>query len=478
MHLKYKVVSLICLLLISVSLGSSLLNYYYSLQASDTQLKERSLPLSIDNIYTEIQKHFIEPTLVSSMMAHDTFVKEWLRDGEKEPEKIYQYLATFKEKYGMFTTFLVSDFTNNYYHPTGTIDVVSPHKTENAWYYAFKNIAEEYEMNLDFNTHLDQDLIMFINYKILDDTGNFMGATGIGINISYVHHMLKHFRETYKFNVFFANTSGEILLIEEGIKNDNFLMDIKSLSTLVPQILKSESLQFEYQTGNNHFVVNSKYIPELNLFLFVEANTSDFTQELKKNFLGNLFLSLLVTSIVAAIIIFTINTYQKQLESLAAEDPLTGLYNRRTFDNHFRTLSALHRRTKAPLSAILFDIDNFKHINDTLGHLTGDSVLEHVALCAKATVRGSDILARWGGEEFALLFPNTTQHDAFEIGEKLRQAIGTNAAINALIKGPLSISVGVGTFHENDTLKSLFHRVDEAMLRAKKNGKNQTVLAL
>lgn len=72
------------------------LNHYHSLKNSDAQLKERSLPLSIDNIYTEIQKHFIEPTLVSSMMAHDTFVKEWLKSGEKEPERIHAYLDTFK----------------------------------------------------------------------------------------------------------------------------------------------------------------------------------------------------------------------------------------------------------------------------------------------------------------------------------------------------------------------------------------------
>ncbi|MBE0495840.1 MAG: GGDEF domain-containing protein [Campylobacterales bacterium] len=477
MHLKYKVVGIICLLLISVSLGSSLLNYYHSIQSSDAELKERSLPLSIDNIYTEIQKHFIQPTLVSSMMAHDTFVKEWLTRGEQNPEKIYTYLNTFKEKYGMFTTFLVSDFTRNYYHPTGIIDVVSPSNPANAWYFDFKKLPEEYEINLDFNEHLSRGLILFINYKILDDEGAFMGATGIGINVSYVYEMLKRFRETYKFNVYFTNAAGEILLMEEGLKSADSLVAIEGLASLSRKALGNESIQFEYQSGVDHFIVNSKYIPELNLFLFVEANTSDFTGELKKNFLGNLFLSLLVTAIVAAIIVFTINTYQKQLESLAAIDPLTGLYNRRTFDSHFHTLSTFHRRTGAPLSAILFDIDDFKRINDTLGHLTGDAVLEQVALCAKTAVRDSDVLARWGGEEFALLLPNTTKEEAFQVGEKLRHAIMSHTPINSLIRGGLTISLGVSTFHEQDTLNSLFHRVDQALLRAKNNGKNQTVFA-
>lgn len=394
MHLKYKVVGTICLLLIGVSLGSSFLNYYHSLKNSDAQLKERSLPLSIDNIYTEIQKHFIEPTLVSSMMAHDTFVKEWLKSGEKEPERIYAYLDTFKRKYGMFTTFLVSEYTKNYYHPTGIIDVVSPFKPENAWYFNFKEIPEEYEINLDFNDHISTHLIMFVNYKILGEHGEYMGATGIGINISYVHEMLKRFRETYKFNVFFADTNGEILLIEEGLKPENSLLNLEGLGHHAHEILHSDSLQLEYQAGSHHFIVNTKYIQELNLFLLVEANTSHFTQDLKKTFLSNLAASLIVTLIVASLIILTINTYQKQLETLATKDPLTNLNNRRTFDAHFRTLASHHRRHNLPLSAIIFDIDDFKHINDTHGHLVGDGVLEKVAACAQESVRASDVLAR------------------------------------------------------------------------------------
>lgn len=109
-------------LLVSFSVGSSVLNYVKSLEETQIQLKERSLPLSIDNIYTEVQKNLIEPTLVSSMMAHDTFLKDWLILEETETEKIAKYLETIKNKYHMFSTFLVSEKSGNYYTSKGLLE--------------------------------------------------------------------------------------------------------------------------------------------------------------------------------------------------------------------------------------------------------------------------------------------------------------------------------------------------------------------
>ena len=179
---------------------------------------------------------------------------------------------------------------------------------------------------------------------------------------------------------------------------------------------------------------------------------------------------------ILAIIVFTLNIYQRQLENLAAKDPLTGLNNRRTFDSRFRTLSALHYRNKEPLSAVIFDIDNFKIVNDTYGHLIGDQVLTALASIALENLRESDIIARWGGEEFALLLPNTSKEEAFIVCEKLRKAICESEKLKKLTHSMLTISLGISELAKEDTITTLFHRADQALYRAKETGKNKTVI--
>jgi hypothetical protein len=140
MDIKYRIVFLITSLLVILSISISTINYIIALHSTQQQLQERSLPLTVDNIYTEIQKHIIEPNLVSSMMAHDTFLKDWLINEEMTVEKIVRYLETIKNKYQMFTTFLVSEKTKNYYTSKGLIEQIKEENSQNAWYFHFKEL--------------------------------------------------------------------------------------------------------------------------------------------------------------------------------------------------------------------------------------------------------------------------------------------------------------------------------------------------
>lgn len=101
------------------------------------QLRERSLPLTVDNIYTAIQKQIIEPNLVSSIMAHDTFLKDWLINHENDVDKISTYLDMIKNKHNMLVTFLVSEKTKNYYTANGLLEQVAEDNPNNAWYFSF-----------------------------------------------------------------------------------------------------------------------------------------------------------------------------------------------------------------------------------------------------------------------------------------------------------------------------------------------------
>lgn len=160
----------------------------------------------------------------------------------------------------------------------------------------------------------------------------------------------------------------------------------------------------------------------------------------------------------------------KRLDVLATHDPLTGAWNRRQFDELLAREIARAHRYRQPLSLIMFDIDHFKNVNDTHGHLAGDDLLAALSVYVSANIRDSDILARWGGEEFMLIVPGVDVEAAARQAEKLRALIehGDFGVI-----GRVTCSFGVTQFRNGDTPDGFTGRADAAMYRAKQTGRNR-----
>jgi len=469
---NYKIVILIVTLLITLSLSISSINYVISLKNAEEHLKNQSLPLSLDNIYTDIQKHIIEPYLVSSMMANDTFLKDWLINDEDSSPKIVKYLNTIKNKYQMLNTFLVSDRTKNYYTQNGFIEKVRDGNPENQWYFNFKASQTAHEINLDFNKNLTNDMMMFINYKIYDINYQMIGATGIALRVSYIDDMLKHFRLNHNFIVTFYNKNGEVILSEKSINPYTTIEENKNISRFKDNIISKESnlIEFEGDSGTN--LIKTKYIPELNLYLSVEAKVDNLMKDVKKVFYFTLILSLGITIIVTLIILFIIKKYHKRLTFLAEHDNLTSLTNRRVFEEKLNQFLLLLKRNHQPLSLIFLDIDDFKKINDSFGHNIGDLVLKRTSSILSTHIRQTDIISRWGGEEFIIALIDTDIEEAKLIAEKLRLSLEKDYALKGLINSNVTASVGISQASKEDTIESLLQRADEAMYSSKKEGKN------
>jgi diguanylate cyclase (GGDEF)-like protein/PAS domain S-box-containing protein len=159
-----------------------------------------------------------------------------------------------------------------------------------------------------------------------------------------------------------------------------------------------------------------------------------------------------------------------QLEDLVTYDSLTGAYNRRKFE----VFAALEIEKKtmfgSPFSISIFDVDNFKQVNDFNGHSKGDRVLQEIAALIKRTLRESDKLFRWGGDEFIVLFPDTSLGNALKAAAKLKDTV--QAALFDIRGRRLTISMGVGAYAADETPEEFVIRIDKALLRAKNNGKN------
>lgn len=167
---------------------------------------------------------------------------------------------------------------------------------------------------------------------------------------------------------------------------------------------------------------------------------------------------------------------------LASIDSLTGVYNRRSLFEQATHETAVATRYEQPLSMILLDLDHFKQVNDTFGHMLGDELLIEVTKCIRKSLRSADVLGRIGGEEFVLVLPMTTAKQAFTLAERIREdilAIRLKASY-----GELSASISAGVveqrkmreFSQCETTESMIRRADDAMYAAKRAGRNCTIL--
>lgn len=171
-----------------------------------------------------------------------------------------------------------------------------------------------------------------------------------------------------------------------------------------------------------------------------------------------------------------LSSLNDELSHMARTDALTGLDNRRHFMDMARTEFSRSRRTDKPFSLLLIDADHFKAINDTWGHDVGDRVLQDIAMLLNDSVRAHDLPARFGGEEFTVLLPETDCREAAIIAERIRTAVEANTLV--VHNSPVSISVSIGCTTLNARtvdvdLETVLKRADVALYAAKKNGRNR-----
>lgn len=174
----------------------------------------------------------------------------------------------------------------------------------------------------------------------------------------------------------------------------------------------------------------------------------------------------------------------RQLESELASlgdlikvDPLTSVLNRRGLDEAFSAEEARAARSGAPLSMALLDVDNFKRLNDQYGHKTGDNALTHLAEILRSTIRPSDKVARFGGEEFVLLLPDTPTEEAVAVMTRVQRELTRRFFLHANEKILITFSAGVSQWRKGETKEQAFERADAAMYEAKRTGKNRVVCA-
>lgn len=203
----------------------------------------------------------------------------------------------------------------------------------------------------------------------------------------------------------------------------------------------------------------------------VTEHLYEFTRKYERIGLDEIILTLALSPIYLTI--YMTRRFQEMRKALIAAntDPLIGLTNRRKGSELIREEIAQIKDNGEESSIIMFDIDNFKNVNDTYGHDTGDLVLLQVGALAQQYSREHDTIIRWGGEEFLVLSPATTLHECEKQAERMRTAIASYAFPRV---GRITASFGVTRIYPDENMRDLIARVDDNLYASKRNGKNRT----
>lgn len=473
---KIKLLSIFAILLICSFSTTSFLSYYSARNSLFEKLHSKTLPLAADKLHLSLKQEISFPITVAKQMANNIYVQDWLRNGEEDPKDIERYLQKIQFHNETFTSYYISDKTKRYYHPNGDFRVIDQGNDDH-WYHEAKASKANYVLSIDQDEMNKNKWVVFVNYRSLDQKGAFLGITGVGVHLQSLQKHLDEHYETYKMKAYIVNKSGEVLFFGESIQDSTLFMNPKMLQLSIEKLKYANSPIIQINDEQSELVFVQS-LGDFGWYLVLEDTMDRFDEVTKKALILNVSSSIIITILVLIIGYSAFSPYEQSLKKMAMIDPLSNALNRRAFHRFYQdAISSIERGLYERFSIVLLDIDKFKDVNDYYGHLAGDNVIKGVSNKLHAMLRKSDVVCRWGGEEFILLLPNCDALRAKMIAEKIRSAIEYEVFSIDGNKVKITISGGVIDFKLGDDESILIEKADRALYRAKETGRNKIILA-
>jgi diguanylate cyclase (GGDEF)-like protein len=469
---KQRLTWLLCAILVVCFLGTSVLGFYIATDAVRDDIIKNGLPLTSNTVYSEVKSELLRPISISEQMAANTFLHEWVQDGERDSNRLLGYLRKIKKQFATDKTHFVSDLSRRYYDPVKPPQILRANDPRDAWFFRIRSSTQPYTLDVKANFENLDKLMILVNFRLTDDQGRFLGLTGIGVTLDSLSELLENIEKQFERRVYFTDTNGKVVLAnKQYLKSRGSLSAPASLPN--PNMALNKQAKFtisSYQRDKAMVLVHSRYIPELQLFLVVEQNEEHAIAPFIRLLVPHLVFGGIMTLAALGLTILAVNQSQAQLEQIATKDALTDAINRATGEAMLEQVCKDAIRNQHPLCVVIFDIDNFKSINDTHGHAAGDVVIRGVARLASESVRASDTLVRWGGEEFLMFFKDCPSEQAFVRAEDIRKRI---ASYDFSLNQPITVSLGLAHFLPPESGSALTKRADDALYIAKNRGKNR-----
>lgn len=312
---KTGLVVVLGLFLLAGFMATSIASYYISKANIREAVMMHELPLASDNIHSEIQRILLPPLNVSETMANSVFLRDWILNGEEDGGKITDYLNKIQVKQGMTSAFLVSDQSQKYYSHEGLRGTVDP-AGKDGWYAQCRENEADFEINVDLDLHVSNQLTLFVNYKVFDYDGRFIGITGVAERIETIEALILRFRDQYRKTIYFASPDGRVAFhVDEDADplGKPGLAGYMGSDRLASRLLSQPGSTLEYRRDGRQILLNARYLPELNWYLIVEEEVAGVTKHLRRVLAMNLSVCFLVTLLALAVVYLTVQQYQRRL---------------------------------------------------------------------------------------------------------------------------------------------------------------------
>ena len=422
-------------------------------------------------IYESVSNSLNEPIVVSKTMACDDFLISFLQEEDKlsEGEAEYtmrRYLSNVRESLGYDSAFLVSESSRRYYTYDGLNKIVDPVNDEHdVWYSIFLDKNVPYDLDVDSDEMNEEQWTVFVNTRIVDDSGKLLGVCGVGVRMSNLQCLFLEAEEEYGVKINLVDKSGLVQVDTEDINIENAWLD--------EGVLGSGNEDRVFQSVEGEEYVTAKFVEYLGWYLVVRSQRADISREVGNVISLNILLLALVMAVLVIMVMISFVTSRRmqRTEEEAAIDKLTGLYNKYNANEKISALCAVHEGT-----LMIIDLDSFKLVNDIYGHDMGDRILIEFARIIRENMSADAVLGRIGGDEFivyAIGMKDEGKIGAFsealnrELVEAAKSIMGEDMSI------PLGASMGAIFVPEYGIdFNELFRMCDKALYVIKSNGKH------
>ena len=312
-----------------------------------------------------------------------------------------------------------------------------------------------------------------MNVRIEGADRKLLGVAGLALEVDFLNKKLAHYQREYDARLLVIDKNGEVVLSSNG--SNGSLSELPDIGQYSKEILSQSSKALQLDCEGSDIYLNTIQIPGSDWTLAVIQKPSNEEKALRLMLIQNGIAALVIGLLLIGVGRLTIGRDQRKLEHSANTDPLTGLLNRQSFAETFERLTNVETQSRDKLAVAIMDIDHFKAINDTYGHQAGDTVIRYITASIKSSMRGSDPIFRWGGEEFLVLLPGANQNQAEARLESLRiQLNNSKVQLETTDDYPtVTLSIGLTIYKPGETSATVLNRADQALYAAKTNGRNQ-----
>lgn len=465
-----KYTNILFFLTIVTVIFTSYFTFNQVLSAHGKRQQETIIPL-----YSLLTKELIRPLLVGQYMANDEFLFDFVKQEQPDMSAILRYLNRISRTFNVLTFVALEDHNVVIDSDGKRIDLKNG-KAE--WYHRLKDSPKE--TITDIGNFEDPHLYIDIKLRDIDD--RFLGFVGVGIKLTDYKRLFTEYHSRFAYDIIltdendFVMLSSSDLMTTESHHRTERKVNINTLPWFNEyQQQEAENIDVKNTTitdfSTKSYSVSKMPMSELSWNLFIVSEQAENQREYWKLFIEKSAFMLFVLLVIYLVFTTSMRYINRKLVENAERDQLTLLPNRHYLNRMYAKTCRQYRSA----AVIMCDLDDFKPINDKYGHKAGDMVLKAVAEKLAENIRSIDIIARWGGEEFVMVMPETSASQATEIADRIRLSIKQTSIFIEEQQLELSVTMSFGiaiTDLEDDNPDKIIALADDALYDAKRCGKN------